>query len=211
MEIDVVRQGYTLIDLGDVTVQYRKTLYADYNTDIGLDLFFVGTKEITLDVSTESIRLDRITLENATVSVPVSIPLTNTSEKHMHLSLNTSSPQITAMVEYHLETTDSSISRNFHTEIVVGPRPVKPFDSSFYINIIGISLFLLFLIALLGYVGLLYRKHKKEQDEKTDEEREKAIHRARRGAEKRVKVKRYTSHQAPRRKSRSEAKNRGKR
>lgn len=193
VEIDVVRQGYELLDLGDITVQYKKTLYADYNSEIGLDLFFVGTKDITLDISTESIRLDRISLENATVSSPVPIHLTNTSERHMHITLNTSSPQITSMVEYHLEAVDSSLSRDFYTEVVVGSRPVKPFDSSFYINMIGISLFLIFLIVLVGYAGVLYRKHRKEQNEKTDEEREKAIHRARKGAEKRAKVKRYTS------------------
>ena len=208
VEIDVVRQGYELLDLGNVTVQYKKTLYADYNTDIGLDLFFTGVKDITLDVSTESIRLDKITLENATVSAPVSLSLTNTSERHMHLSLNTSSPQITAFVEYHLETTDSTVSRNFHTEIVVGPRPIKPFNSSFYINTIGISLFLIFLIVLVGYAGLLYRRHKKEEGEKTDEESEKAIRRARKGAEKRVKVKRYKSRPSPRGKARTGTENR---
>ena len=188
VEIDVVRQGYELIDLGDVTVQYKKTLYADYNTDIGLDLFFTGVKDISLSVGTESIRLDGITLENESVSSPVFIPLTNTTERHLHLSLNTSSPQITAMVDYNLETVDSSISRDFHTEVVVGPRPLKPFDSGVYINIIGISVFLIFIIVLLAYSFVLYRRHKKEEKEVEG----KAIHRARKGAERRVKVKRYT-------------------
>ncbi len=197
VEIDVVRQGYQLLDLGDVTVQYKKTLYADYNTEIGLDLFFTGVKDISIGINTESIRLDRIILENKTVSSPVFLKLTNTSEKHMHLTMNTSSPQITAMVEYHLETTDSAISRDFHTEVVVGPRPVSPYENILSINVIGLLLFLIFITALSGYAGLLYRRNRKEKALKEKEERERAIRQVKKQAEQRVRVKRYNSPSYP--------------
>ena len=191
VEIDVVRRGYELIDLGDVTVQYKKTLYADYNAEIYLDLFFTGVKNITLDVETESIRLDGVTLENRSVSSPVFIELTNTSEKHMRLTLNTSSPQITATVDYHLQAFDLSVSRDFRTEVVVGPRPVKPYDSEFFVNVLGLVLFLVFLAVLFGYVSVIYRRNRQTAAKRKEEEREKAIRRARKSAERKVRVKRY--------------------
>ena len=129
--IYVGHAGLELAEMDDITFQYKKKHYAEYKEPITFDAYLTGTLAATLDVSVENVKLIGVIYKGKTAKLPISFHLTNTSEEHIIVQVETDQDATTAYIHYTIRSVDGAINRTLTSELVVKPKPeVKPSETT---------------------------------------------------------------------------------
>ena len=187
INVEVVRQGFNIMDIGPAKLQYQRgPMVEDFNDIIDLHLFLSGDSDATLTISSSRIELMGVYTggewhNTSDISQSLNFHLTNDSEeKEILVRVRCYREDTTAKVTYELSAGNRSDS--VYTEILVGKAPFvpEPADDSRHVNTVALA-GALFVLAVIGIIMYLYTRRVREMDENEDDEkREREMKRKRR-------------------------------
>ncbi len=194
--VKVARPGYDIFQMSGLVVQYKSRLIADYNDELGLDLYLTGTKDSHLSTEVDKLSLVNILQNDIEVTQPVYAQVSSDTETHMLVTINCSiapprgQPSMLAYVNFMAETDDFANSGQFTTTIVVKAKTFLEEEEDVGLgpmNILAISLIIVGIV--LAFLIMAYQGHKSEKERKRKEEEEKAEKKGGSGYKRRKKKK----------------------
>lgn len=169
LRIDVVRQGYNLVRIGNTMVQYRDDITANYGDTVAVDMYLssvnsTGTAE--LSISADLLNISSVMVDDKASGRDFTVQLTNDTERHVRVLVMPEKPSSTAYLNYDIRDSETAERDVLTTEIVVGVS-ISPEGSDGMILLILISIAALFIISIIFITFIHFRKGSKTDDVKT--------------------------------------------
>ncbi len=167
--IEIVRPGFRLFELGDVTIQYRQTASVQYDNTTDLQAYMTGTGTVSVTSSTDQLTLESTTYRGAGVGESVDILLSNDTEEEVIYTVKGTHPNAVGELRYTLTWGDNE--EIIITEVTTGPAPEGGITEHTERDIYGL-IFVFVVIAVAALVLFLISRNKGEETERERKRRE---------------------------------------
>ncbi|GEM_PF-2433667 len=165
LRIEVVRQGYTLIRVGNIMIQYRESIAANYGDAVSVDMYLSSVNSsgnAQVEISADLLVIDSVRVNNESSSQELSLQLTNDTETHLQVVVTPEKASTTAYLNYDIRDTLTAERKVVRTEIVVG-MAIVPDDRDGMVLLILISIVILFIISIIFITFIHFRKERQRK------------------------------------------------
>ena len=185
LRIEVVRQGYNLVKIGNTMVQYRDDITANYGDTVAVDMYLSSvnsTGEADLSISADLLNISSVMVDDKASDHDLTVQLTNDTERHVRILVIPEKPSTTAYLNYDVRDSLTSERDVLTTEIVVGVS-INPEGGDGMILLILISIAALFIISIIFITFIHFRKGTRASKVKTPSRGNKRRRRIKSGGE----------------------------
>jgi len=163
--LEIVRPGFTLIDRGDVQIQYRESISIQYEETIDIEVYLTGSTDVTVLTSADLISLESATYRGEDIDDNVEISLSTHTEERLIFKVKGINANEVGELRHMISWDDDE--ELIVTEITTGPAPEEDASENRERNIFG----LLFVTVVIGIASLFILKSVKGKEKESERER----------------------------------------
>ncbi len=168
LTIEIVRPGFRLQELGDVTIQYRQTASVQYEHTTDLQIYLTGTGTLTVTSATDQLSLESTTYRGARVGESVNIVLSNDTEEEVIYTIKGTHPNAVGELLYTLSWGDNE--EIIFTEVTTGPAPEGEVTEDTERDLYGL-IFVFVVIAVAAIVLFFISRNKGGEESERERKR----------------------------------------
>ncbi len=161
LRIEVVREGYNLVMVGNTGVQYRDSITANYGRDVSVDLYLSSLNSsgsADLKITSDLMDILSVTVDNRSSGTDMSIQLSNETERHVRIIARPNQPSTTAYLNYDIRDSLTGNRTVLKTEVVVlNEVPEESGLSGIILLLVGVVM-ALFIISIIFITFIHFRK-----------------------------------------------------
>lgn len=113
--------GYEIIEKDGFTLQRKREISLDYNSEAELRIFLTGNGTANIDIKGENCAVEEVVYDGNRIKLPFSLSLSQEHEENISIRIKADVPDVTAKVLYIIEYKGNESS--YFTDVKVGPAP----------------------------------------------------------------------------------------